>query len=421
MNRTAEGKSRAIRYGRVVRETGTEESPNTSLSVTDTQRATVREDCPACQDDLVIEDSERYCSACGLVVVEDRIDHGPEWRPFVDDSSGKCRVGSPLTAARHDYGLSTTFSTDSDGHGNTLSGSQQFRINRLKKWHKRTIQGSKADKILIHAFTEIPLIVSGLNLGNSLRDRACNIVRRAQKEGLFKRASVEASAAAAVYAACRVEGLPWTLDDAASYVAVSKTDVKTSYYRMNRELGLKAVPPEPKQFVPRILGELSVDISPEKRKEIFDIAKWADELNMAQSRNQAGFAGGIVYRQLKDFVTQSRIAEVTGVSENCILNSKKQVNLMFDDHRDYIPIRIYNIVENNGLSAAVRERAQTLYDEAGQPDSDHPAQSYYGTNDEEQAGRRALAAVAAACRDLEVPCRVTDLPEADETDPLVVG
>ena len=103
MNRTAEGKSRTIRYGRVVRETGTEESPNTSLSVTDTQRATVREDCPACQDDLVIEDNERYCSACGLVVVENRIDHGPEWQPFVDDSSGKCRVGSPLTAARHDY------------------------------------------------------------------------------------------------------------------------------------------------------------------------------------------------------------------------------------------------------------------------------------------------------------------------------
>jgi len=40
-----------------------------------------------------------------LVIDEQRIDHGPEWRAYDDEECEQ--TGAPLTAARHDRGLST--------------------------------------------------------------------------------------------------------------------------------------------------------------------------------------------------------------------------------------------------------------------------------------------------------------------------
>ncbi|MFB6256831.1 MAG: TFIIB-type zinc ribbon-containing protein, partial [Haloplanus sp.] len=43
--------------------------------------------CPECSGSLVTDEEhgETVCADCGLVVEEDEIDHGPEWRAF--DSS----------------------------------------------------------------------------------------------------------------------------------------------------------------------------------------------------------------------------------------------------------------------------------------------------------------------------------------------
>jgi len=57
---------------------------------------------------------------CGLVIDEQRIDHGPEWRTH--DQDQRKRTGAPLTAARHDRGLSTEIGRGKDANGNNLSG-----------------------------------------------------------------------------------------------------------------------------------------------------------------------------------------------------------------------------------------------------------------------------------------------------------
>lgn len=38
--------------------------------------------CPECSKDLETEGTETVCGSCGLVVDENSIDHGPEWRNF---------------------------------------------------------------------------------------------------------------------------------------------------------------------------------------------------------------------------------------------------------------------------------------------------------------------------------------------------
>ena len=67
--------------------------------------------CPECGGTHLTKDysrAELVCEECGLVIDEDFIDHGPEWRAFDSDQREKrSRVGAPMTYTIHDKGLST--------------------------------------------------------------------------------------------------------------------------------------------------------------------------------------------------------------------------------------------------------------------------------------------------------------------------
>ncbi|WP_282568430.1 TFIIB-type zinc ribbon-containing protein, partial [Halorhabdus amylolytica] len=68
------------------------------------------EQCPECGGKLSTDEErgETVCSECGLVVEEDEIDPGPEWRAFdAKEKDQKSRVGAPTTNMMHDKGLST--------------------------------------------------------------------------------------------------------------------------------------------------------------------------------------------------------------------------------------------------------------------------------------------------------------------------
>ncbi|WP_306298381.1 TFIIB-type zinc ribbon-containing protein, partial [Halobacterium hubeiense] len=82
--------------------------------------------CPECGGRLTVDEErgETVCEDCGLVVEEDSIDRGPEWRAFgSEENDQKSRVGAPTTNLMHDKGLSTNIGwQDKDAYGNTLSG-----------------------------------------------------------------------------------------------------------------------------------------------------------------------------------------------------------------------------------------------------------------------------------------------------------
>ena len=97
--------------------------------------------CPECSGDLVVDEErgETVCGECGLVVEEDSIDRGPEWRAFnATENDQKSRVGAPTTNMMHDKGLSTNIGwQDKDAYGNSLSSNQRQKMQRLRKWNER--------------------------------------------------------------------------------------------------------------------------------------------------------------------------------------------------------------------------------------------------------------------------------------------
>src|SRR6056297_528906 len=90
------------------------ESEQTRTVVTEQERterqAADRQQCPECDGRVVTDDehAETVCTECGLVVAEDEIDRGPEWRAFDStERDEKARVGAPTTKLMHDKGLSS--------------------------------------------------------------------------------------------------------------------------------------------------------------------------------------------------------------------------------------------------------------------------------------------------------------------------
>jgi len=89
--------------------------------------------CPECGSTDLYHDYERaevICNQCGLVVDEDLVDEGPEWRAFDNEQAEKrSRTGAPMTYLIHDMGLSTTIDwRNKDSSGRDIPSQQRAQL-----------------------------------------------------------------------------------------------------------------------------------------------------------------------------------------------------------------------------------------------------------------------------------------------------
>lgn len=240
----------------------------------DVQADSTANQCPECDGRVITNTAETVCEDCGLVIDEQQIDHGPEWRSFEADENEHTRTGAPLTVARHDCGLSTEIGHSVDAKGNTLSGQKRRYLGRLRREHKRGQHQSTADRNLAHGLGEVRRIVSALNLPELRRDQACQLFRSAQPADLLHGQSIEAMATASVYAACRCNGLSRTLDSVTDPARVKQMSVKNAYKTLNRELGLPAEPVSPSDHIVRLASVL--DVCDQVRRRARKLAEQAE-------------------------------------------------------------------------------------------------------------------------------------------------
>ena len=244
--------------------------------------------CPECEGSLRSDDRETVCTRCGLVVAEDNIDRGPEWRSFADDETERERTGAPLTRSRHDRGLSTEI-----GRSTRLKGRKRRRVARMRRQHNRTKIGSKAERNQVYGFTEIRRLVGALGLSDHIRDRACVLFESAQDEDLLRGRSLEGFAAAAVYATCRTSDVSRTVEEVVADAKASAPELRAAYDALNRELGLPTGPIDPREYLPRFASDLDLPSEVEQRAR--ELAERAHEANLVAGRNPAGVAAACLY------------------------------------------------------------------------------------------------------------------------------
>jgi len=289
-----------------------------------------REHCPECSGALVSdhERGETVCEDCGLVVEEDEIDHGPEWRAFdAKEKDRKSRVGAPTTKMMHDKGLSTTIGwQDKDAYGRSLNPSQREKMQRLRTWNERFRTRDSKERNLKQALGEIDRMASALGLPENVRETASVIYRRALSEDLLPGRSIEGVATAAVYAAARQAGVPRSLDEVTTVSRVDRMELTRTYRYVIRELNMEVRPADPESYVPRFASEL--DLSDEVERTARRLLEAAREDSLLSGKSPVGLAAAAIYAAsllCNERTTQSQVGEAADISEVTIRNRYKEL------------------------------------------------------------------------------------------------
>ncbi|MFZ2070666.1 MAG: transcription initiation factor IIB [Halobacteriota archaeon] len=280
-------------------------------------------ECPECCSKSLVRDygkAEIFCADCGLVIAENIVDLGPEWRAFDSEQmSRRARVGAPMTYRIHDKGLSTLTTWKVQGQVN------------LKKWQQRTHIANTTERSFIFALSEIDRMASALRLPVNIREAASMLYRKAMKQSLIRGRSIEGITSAILYISCRQYGVPRTLEELRDVSRVEHKEISRAYRFLLRELDLKVTPASPIDFVPRFCSLLG--LGGDIRSKAIEIIKRASERELTSGRGPIGIAAAAIYIAAiinGEHRTQKDVSVVTGVTEVTIRNRYKELSEQLD-------------------------------------------------------------------------------------------
>lgn len=294
------------------------------------------ENCPECESAKLSKDYERaevVCTDCGLVIDENIIDCGPEWRTFDNDQHlSRSRTGAPMTLTIHDKGLSTMIDwRNKDIYGNELDAKKRAQVYRLRKWQQRIRIANSTERNLATALTQMERLCSKIGLPKSVRENAAMLYRRAVNKGLIRGRSIEDVTVATIYAACRQCKVPRTLDEISNFSHLNRKEIGRTYRFIIRELGVSIRPSSPTDYVERFGTKLG--LSGETRSKAIEILKQAKDKDLTSGRGPTGVSAAALYIAslvMGEKKTQKEVSDVAGVTEVTIRNRYKELTQRLD-------------------------------------------------------------------------------------------
>lgn len=287
--------------------------------------------CPECGSTELTRDygrAEVICNKCGLIIDENLIDSGPEWRAFDSDQRDKrARTGAPIKFTKPNKGLATEIDQyNRDIRGVKISAQSRAQMYRLRKWHKRTSISSSMERNLAIALSELDRIASCLGLPSNIREAAALLYRKAVERGLIRGRLIESVVAAVIYTVCRQYAIPRTLDEIAEVSSINKKEIGRTYRFLKRDLGIQMPLTNPTHYIPRFASELG--LSGQVQETAVDILEEAIKQGLISGRGPTGVAAAAVYIAgvLKgERKTQKEVADIAGVTEVTIRNRYREL------------------------------------------------------------------------------------------------
>ena len=292
--------------------------------------------CPECGSTHLSKDysrAELVCRDCGLVIDQDFIDHGPEWRAFDSEQREKrARTGAPMTYTIHDKGLSTMIGWQNrDSYGKSIPTRNRAQLYRLRKWQTRTRISDSTERNLAIALSSLDRMSSTLGLPRNVRETAAMIYRKAVRRKLIRGRSIEGVSAAVLYAACRQCNVPRTLEEIGRVANMPKKEIGRNYRNISRKLDLKLLPTTPQDYISRFSSQLS--LSNDVQAKTIEILKKAASEELTSGRGPTGLAAAALYIAsvlCGERRTQREVADVAGVTEVTIRNRYKELTKKLD-------------------------------------------------------------------------------------------
>src|SRR3989442_1336267 len=200
--------------------------------------------CPECNSGHLSFDYERgelICEECGLVLTDQMIDQGPEWRAFdVEQGEKRARTGAPMTYTIHDKGLSTTIGwKNKDSYGKSIPTRNRAQLYRLRKWQRRIRVSNATERNLAFALSELDRMASGMGLPRNVRETAAMVYRKAVNKDLTSGRGPTGVAAAAIYIASILCNERRTQREVADVAGVTEVTIRNRYKELTEKLGIK--------------------------------------------------------------------------------------------------------------------------------------------------------------------------------------
>ena len=281
--------------------------------------------CPECSSINLRFNKERgevTCRDCGLVIEDKMVDFGQEWREFDHEQADRRRrTGAPMSYTKFDKGLGTSVGQKSDIYA---LGKGKNKFFRLRKWQYRI--STAIERNLKLALSELKRVSSYLKLPKSVEEEAARVYTLAVQRGLVRGRSMESVVAGALYAACRRHEVPRTLDELSDASGIDKKEIGRTYRFVTRELGIRILPSNPVDYLPRFASALK--LSPETQSKAVEILEEAQEKELTSGRGPTGIAAASLYVAAlinNEKRTQREVADIAGVTEVTIRNRYKEL------------------------------------------------------------------------------------------------
>ncbi len=293
--------------------------------------------CPECSNKKLIRDYEKgeiICANCGLIISENLVDFGPEWRAFdAEQKEKRARGGAPVKFMRPNKGLVTEIDQyNRDIRGVKISPKKQAQLYRMRKWHKRVSIATSMERNLAIALAELDRIASSLGLPENIKESTALLYRKIVKEELIRGRLIESVVSAVIYAICRIHGIPRTLDEIAKASGIEKKEIGRAYRFIKVELNVDVPLTDPSQYISKFASALK--LGPIIQEDAVKLVKKSLKKGLISGRGPTGVAAAALYiasAMHGEKRTQKEVADVAGVTEVTIRNRyrelKKELNL----------------------------------------------------------------------------------------------
>lgn len=273
--------------------------------------------CPECGSSKIgvdLQRGERICQDCGLVLEENMVDPGQEWRCYTTDEWNKnTRCGPPSTFVFHDKNRGASIGCDRfDVYGKCLSNETNRTMRRLRRLNNRSRVNGTEDKRTIETINNVQKISSSLNLPKTMVESCAQLCHALSGVRRGRGKSNNLIASAIVYVVCRSCGLPRTFKEIAIAGGNDQIDIFHAYKTIKPLIDVKIPPIKSNAYVHRFCSRL--DLNELINTKVIDILMRVDD---DFNGSPVTITAGAIYyasRLNGSTITQRDVALVTGVS-----------------------------------------------------------------------------------------------------------
>jgi len=277
----------------------------------------------ACETYPAITDSERgeiVCGGCGLILLQNMADASYENNGYSSEDFMKLsRTGPATSLTMNDRGLSTVIGMNKDSTGKTLSNKTKYEFNRLRTWDQRS--KSRKTVSFSKAFTLLHGMKTKLGISNNVVENAAYIYRKVVSAKLTRGRTTASLIAASLYAACRENNIPRTLDDIAEAGNIERRVLSRDLRTIIKKLELNLNQYDTSSFISKISNNMN--LREKTKRDAFKILSLCEKKQITAGKHPVAQAAASLYISCimnGEKISQKKFAVESGISDVTIRN-----------------------------------------------------------------------------------------------------